>query len=97
MTSTSKRVILRIRVRDICDQGSDDHFRIITAYLTFSGQSSANIYDKHGIHLEPIQSSELNQTSCHIILDMNKHNVTTPNLQEISHEIYRVRKREGVL
>jgi hypothetical protein len=96
MTLPSKRVILRIPVNDICDQSSDDYTNIIKAYLNFSDQSADN-FENHGIHIEPFQSPELKQTSCHIILDVNKHSVESPNLQEMPHEVYRVRKKDGVL
>jgi hypothetical protein len=81
-------------VEDICDHNSDDYFNIIKAYLNFSDQSAI---ENHGVHIEPIQMPELKQTSCHIILDINKHGVETPNLQEMPHEVYRVRKKDGVL
>ena len=95
MTLPSKRVILRIPVHDVCDKGTNDHPDILKAYLDFSGQPSADIYGDHGVHNEPIQSPDLNQTSCHIILDMNKHSVKASDLQDIPHEIYRVRKKDG--
>jgi len=96
MTSLSKRVILRIPVHDVCNEGTDDYLDILKAYLDFSGQPSADISRDYGVHIEPIQSPDLNQTSCHIILDMNKHSVKTPDLQNMPHEIYRVRKKDGV-
>lgn len=96
MTSP-RRVILRIPVGDVCDEGAGDHLSIMAAYLNFSGQPSVDIYRDHGVHIEPLQSPDLNQTSCHIILDMNKHGVEEPNLQDIPHEIYRVRKKDGEL
>jgi hypothetical protein len=51
-----------------------------------------------GAHIEPFQDPEITQTSFHIILDMERHMLEDPNLQNLPHEIYRIRHDDqGIL
>jgi hypothetical protein len=52
----------------------------------------------HEKHIEPFQDPEIPQTSFHIILDMEKDMLEDPNLQNLPHEIYRIRRDDqGIL
>lgn len=46
--------------------------------------------DKHYAHIKPYQASELQQRSFHIILDIEKDLLNSPNIQKLPHEIYHV-------
>ena len=65
----------------------------------FAGRSTNDLeFRKHHAYIEPFQSPEVNQTSFHITIDMEGDSANPPNIQELPHEIYRVRySKEGEL
>ncbi len=103
-TSTSlehqpKRVILRLRVNDFGGRDSSEYNEAIEAYIAFAGHYVNELEeDKHYAHIEPYQAPELQQRSFHIILDIEKDLLDSPNVQKLPHEIYRVRRdKQGKL
>src|SRR5271167_1481952 len=98
-TPRPKRVILRLRVNEFDEDGHgwEDHVDAIKAYLIWAGRSASE-YDgpfearKHFAHVEPFQQPELNQTTFHVILDMEQHSLKDPSFNDVPHEIYRVRR-----
>ena len=53
---------------------------------------------KHFAHVEPFQAPELNQTTFHVVLDIEQHLLNEPNFDTLPHEIYRMRRdKEGNL
>lgn len=101
----SKRVILRLRVNEFEGNGHswEQHVDAIKAYLTWAGRSSAEYEGdfekrKHYAHVEPFQAPELNQTTFHVILDMEQHLLDVVSFDTLPHEVYRVRRdKEGKL
>ncbi len=102
-----KRVILRLRVNEFEGEGRswEQHRDAIKAYLTWAGRPTSEYdcqydchYDcdrkerKHFAHVEPFQPLEVNQTTFHVVLDMEQHSLENPNLDDVPHEIYRVRR-----
>ena len=63
-----------------------------TLYLRFAGLEEDE--DKLFSHIEPFQAPELQQTSFHIILDIDKDSCPDPDFQCLPHEIYRIRRDE---
>lgn len=94
-----KRVILRLRVNEFSGRDYSEYIDAINAYLVFAGRSTDGLeFRKHHAHIEPFQSPEVNQTSFHITMDMEGDSANPPNIQELPHEIYRVRRsKEGEL
>jgi hypothetical protein len=100
-----KRVILRLRVNEFEGDGRswEQHVDAIKAYLVWAGHSASEYegdFDKrkHFAHVEPFQALEVKQTTFHVILDMEQHLLKSPNLDDVPHEIYRVRRgKEGNL
>ena len=94
-----KRVILRLRVNEFSGRDYSEYIDAINAYLVFAGRSTDDLeFRKHYAHIEPFQSPEVNQTSFHITMDMEGDSANPPNIQELPHEIYRVRRsKEGEL
>lgn len=103
--STPKRVILRLRVNEFEREGHswEEHVDAIKAYLVWAGRSASEYEGdfqkrKHFAHVEPFQAPELNQTTFHVIIDMEQESLESPNLDDVPHEIYRVRRdKEGNL
>jgi hypothetical protein len=101
-----KQVILRLRVDGFEGEGRnwEQYVDAIQAYLTWAGRPMSE-YDsgpyetrKHFTHVEPFQDPELQQTTFHVVLDMEQDMLNEPNLDTIPHEIYRVcRDKEGNL
>src|SRR6266487_6141151 len=90
-----KRVILRLHVDEFEGEGQSwqQHVDAITAYLAWAGRSPSEYEEgKHFAHVEPFQAPELRQTTFHVVLDIDQHLVTEPNLNDIPHEVYRVRR-----
>ena len=100
-SSKPKRVILRLRVDDFSGRDWSEYDDAIRSYLSFAGRpTDREEIQKHYAHIEPFQAPELNQTSFHITLDMEKDGISKPNpdFNELPHEVYRVRKDgEGIL
>ncbi|KAH8587965.1 hypothetical protein B0O99DRAFT_601169 [Bisporella sp. PMI_857] len=90
-----KRVILRLRVSDFEGRRSSEYTDAIKAYLLFARRpTSEDEVKKHYPHIEPFQSPELQQTSFHIIIDVEKHMVNDGEFRDLPHEIYRIRRNE---
>jgi hypothetical protein len=90
-----KRVVLRLKVGDFDSRPPSEFDNAIKAYLLYAGHpTNQHEMSKHYAHIEPFQSPELQQTSFHIILDMEKGMVAEGGLQNLPHEIYRVRRTE---
>jgi hypothetical protein len=94
-----KRVILRLRVNEFTGRDYSEYIDAIKAHLAFAGRPTDDSeLRKHYAHIEPFQAPEVNQISFHIIMDMEKDLANPPNIQELPHEIYRVRRdKEGKL
>jgi hypothetical protein len=94
-----KRVILRLRVNEFTGRDPSEYTDAIKAYLAFAGRSTDSMeIRKHHAHIEPFQAPEVNQISFHITMDMEKDTANPPTVQELPHEIYRVRRdKEGKL
>jgi hypothetical protein len=93
-----KRVILRLRVGDFDDGAShfDEVYEAIKTYLVYAGHSPNEAESKqHFVHMEPLQSLDVPQTSFHVFLDMEKDLKDTPGLDALPHEIYRVKRDEA--
>lgn len=88
-----RRVVLRLRVHEFEGSGSFEYDKAIQAYLVFAGRPTSELEEnKHFAHIEPFQDPELQQTSFHIVLDMEKDLLKNTDLQSVPHEIYRVRR-----
>ncbi len=88
-----KRVILRLQVRDFEGRNSFKYIDAIKAYLTFAKRPTSELEEnKHYVHIEPFQQPELQQTTFHITLDINKDLLDDPNIQVLRHEVYRIRR-----
>jgi hypothetical protein len=94
-----KRVILRLRVNEFTGRDYSEYTDAIKAYLAFAGRPTDDSeLGKHYAHIEPFQAPEVNQMSFHITMDMEEDTANPPNIQELPHEIYRVRRNnEGKL
>jgi len=94
-----KRVILRLRVNQFEGRDTSEYDDAIKAYLTFAKRPTSELAtSKHYAHIEPFQDPEIPQTSFHIILDMEKDMREDSNLQNLPHEIYRIRRDDqGIL
>jgi hypothetical protein len=94
-----KRVILRLRVNEFTGRDYSEYTDAIKAYLAFAGRPTDDSeLGKHYAHIEPFQGPEVNQISFHITMDMEEDSANPPNIQELPHEIYRVRRnKEGKL
>lgn len=90
-----KRVILRLRVNEFEGDGRswEQHVDAIKAYLTWAGRPTSEYegeYEtrKHFAHIEPFQAPELNQTTFHVVLDIEQHLLSEPKFDTLPHEIY---------
>ena len=100
-----KRVILRLRVNEFegDDHNWEQYVDAINTYLVWAGRSMSEYEGefetrKHFAHVEPFQAPELNQTTFHVVLDIEQHLLNEPNFDTLPHEIYRVRRdKEGNL
>ena len=100
-----KRVILRLRVNEFEGDGRswEQHIDAIKAYLIWAGRTASEYEGghetrQHFAHVEPFQAPELNQTTFHVVLDMEQHMLNEPDFDTLPHEIYRVRRdKEGSL
>jgi len=91
-----KRVVLRLRVSDFEGRSSSEYDDAIKSYLLFAGRpASEDEVQRHYAHIEPFQAPELQQTSFHIIIDIEKHSVVDGEFRGLPHEIYRVRRLQG--
>ena len=74
-----RRVILRLRVNEFEGEGRtwEQHVDAIKAYLVWA-ERTASEYEgayetrQHFAHVEPFQAPELNQTTFHVVLDMEQ-------------------------
>ncbi|MCJ1381359.1 hypothetical protein MMC17_004469 [Xylographa soralifera] len=90
-----KRVILRLRVNDFEDCNSSEYNNAIKTYLAYAKRPTSELEEnRHYAHIEPFQHYELQQTSFHIILDINKDSLAQPNMQSLPHEVYHIRRNE---
>jgi|SRR5450432_272611 len=101
LTPKPKRVILRLRVNEFEGEGRrwEQHVDAIKAYLIWAGRQASECEGpfkkrKHFAHVEPFQQPELKQTSFHVVLDMEQHLLESPNLNNVPHEVYRVRRNQ---
>jgi|SRR5271168_1348547 len=102
-TPKPKRVILRLRVNEFDEDGHSwgEHVDAIEAYLIWAGRLASEYEGpsktrKHFAHVEPFQPYDLKQTTTfHVILDMEQHSLKNPNLNDVPHEIYRVRRNQA--
>lgn len=100
-----KRVILRLRVNEFEGEGHDweQHIDAIKAYLTWAGRPTSEYEGefetrRHYAHVEPFQAAEVQQTTFHVVLDMEQHMLDEANFDDLPHEIFRVRRnKEGDL
>ena len=100
-----RRVILRLRVNEFEGDGRswEQHTDAIKAYLVWAGRTvseyeGAHDTRQHFAHAEPFQAPELNQTTFHVVLDMEQHMLNEPDFDTLPHELYRVcRDKEGSL
>lgn len=100
-----KRVILRLQVNEFEGNGRnwEQHVDAIKTYLVWAGRPMSEYegeYEmrKHFAHVEPFQAPELNQTTFHVVLDIEQHLLNEPNFDTLPHEIYRMRRdKEGNL
>lgn len=90
-----KRVILRLRVAEFEKYAYSELFNAIKAYLTFAGYSlDKSDEDRYYPHIElPFPAPELRRKGFHMILDMEKDMIESPDLSKLSHEIYHVLPR----
>ena len=97
-----KRVILRLQVNEFEGEGRswEQHVDAIQAYLTWAGRPTSE-YDegpyetrKHFAHIEPFQDPELQQTTFHVVLDIEQDMLNELNFDTVPHEIYRLRRNE---
>ena len=90
--SQPKRIILRIRLNNFDAEPTDtDYSNIVSTFLTFDDRSvNKEERAKHYIHIEPLQEPEIQQTSFHIVLDIESSAFPSALLSEIPHEFYRV-------
>jgi hypothetical protein len=95
-----KRVILRLRVNEFDGESHswEEYIDAIHTYLTWAGRPASE-YDgslpqarKHFAHIEPFQDPELQQTTFHVILDMEHAMLNDPDFNTVPHEIYRIRR-----
>ncbi|KAF4637757.1 hypothetical protein G7Y89_g309 [Cudoniella acicularis] len=90
-----RRVVLRLKVSDFKGCGSSEYDNAIKAYLLFAGRlTNEHEMNKHYAHIEPFQSPELQQTSFHIIIDIEKYMIDDGEFRNLPHEIYRIRRNE---
>ncbi|KAL5334670.1 hypothetical protein BJX70DRAFT_351118 [Aspergillus crustosus] len=88
-----KRIILRLRVQDFESSHPSELNCAIIAYLHSAGRSSDELAEgKLRSHIEPFQAPELKQKTFHIILDLDKNQLTNPDLGSVEHEVHRVRR-----
>jgi hypothetical protein len=88
-----KRVILRLQVNEFTGRDPSEYNDAIKAYLAYAGRSTDDSeFRKHHAYIEPFQAPEVNQISFHITMDMEKDSASPLNIQELPHEIYRVRR-----
>jgi hypothetical protein len=101
-TPKPKRVILRLRVNEFDEDGHswEEHVDAIKAYLVWAGRPASEYEGafntrKHFAHVEPFQPYDFKQTTTfHVILDMEQHSLKDPNLDDVPHEIYRIRRNQ---
>jgi len=94
-----KRVILRLRVNEFDGPDSFKFNDAIKTYLAFAERPLEELeLNIHFAHIEPFQDPELQQTSFHITLDIEKNMLHNPNVKDLPHEVYRIRpNNEGNL
>jgi len=95
----SKRVILRLQVNNFRRRDSFEYNEAIEVYIAFAEHYVNELKeDKHYAYIELYQALELQQCSFHIILDIEKDLLNSPNIQKLPHEIYHVcRDKQGKL
>lgn len=93
-----KWVVLRLKVSDFDDRKGEEwneFTKAIRAYLLFAGRpTTEDEINKHHAHIELFQSPEFQQTSFHIIMDMEKSMSNENEFRKLPHEIYRIRRNE---
>lgn len=101
-----KRVILRIPERDFDSDGYDwrQYPEAIKAYLVWAGREASEFeaeftqWDfniektKHFFYVQPLQSLDMPNGSFHVVLDMNSSSCRDLKLDDVPHEMYRVRR-----
>lgn len=94
-----RRVILRLRVNEFEGEGCgwEQFVDAIETYLVWAGRPKKEYRGDyqtrtHFAHVEPFQAPELNQTTFHVVLDVEQHSLAEVNFDLLPHEIYRVRR-----
>lgn len=95
-----KRVILRLRYNEF--KNDDSSYKdAIEVYLTSIGRKVDEIEEgRHAVHVETRQDyMEGNpKASFHVTLDMEKDKIREPDINELTHEIHRIRREnDGTL
>ena len=92
-----KRVILCLRYNEFEDDDKS-HIEAIETYLAAVGRDVEEYKseDRYVSHVEMRQDyMEGNpKASFHVTLDLEKHAVENPDLNQLPHEIYSIRRRE---
>ena len=74
---------------------SSEYNDAIKTYLAYVKCPTSEVKEnRHYAHIELFQHYELQQTSFHIILNINKDSLAQPNMQSLPHEVYHVRRDE---
>ena len=87
-----KRVILRLRVQEFEGEGRswDQYVDATETYLIWAGRSPREFdgdyrTGRHFAHVEPFQDPELNQTTFHVVLDIEQHSRREASLEHVPH------------
>lgn len=97
-TAVPKRIILRLRVDEFEGAGRswEQYCDAIAAYLDWAGRPKEEFKvdnsGKHYAHVEPFQAVGVPQTTFHVVLDMEQSLLSMPNLDDVPHEVYQVRR-----
>jgi hypothetical protein len=83
---SSKRVVLLFKL-----QNDDDD--IVKAFLRYCHLPESEYEEnKHYTHLDPERwQRDYTQYTAHIVIDMNKDNIKSPDVLTLPHEIYKVK------
>jgi hypothetical protein len=95
-----KRVILRLRYNEFADDDAS-HTEAIAAYLTAIGREVDECEQgRHEVHVQIRQDYMMGipNASFHVTLDREKDAIQQPDMDELTHEFYRVRRQhDGAL
>lgn len=93
-----KRVILRLRYGDFDEDDDGSHTEAIETCFAAIGSKveECNPKGRHVAHVEPRQQyiEGHPQASFHVTLDMEKDAIENPNMAELPHEIYSIRRQD---